>query len=611
MKSDALNEDKILVLITDNYGYLHVFDVTKHQKVSKTKIHDSEIIQSKVSAKKNFIYTLDQSGIIKFTNFSNYSNIITEKKFNLQTSSKTKTNKHSQINQKISFFDMDRKEKNLVFNKGLKIKIVNLDNMSTRTIGTHSSQISQVTFSNDSKFVLSSTEKDYFVYLWDWKSNTNKAPTVSLQLNSLTNKTIIRKVENSADIYHAFSFNNEYVYGHLINLEDINKNKSSNAPLLRNFQLHAPEKNLINLEFDLAEDEFISDRNTSLNLIAVYGNTFVTSNVAVRKIKYANNFKNFVSNEVILPAVRSEANLVNSKLEKGKVIVNKNFAVLNEIEMNENNRNEGTHHSEVEDLTHTNDNEYQLENITSFSTLDEKISLINLIKNSIINNDISTLEWTLDQKDHSIIDTTVRKMNKHLIKLFISKLIEIFQSNLIVKSKTNFLKWIELLFKYHTIVILKMPVDVLNTLRRINSIINSRIKNLDRLVEINKKFEGIMKEINLNQNSQNKKGNQFVTYEPLLIYNESDSEEEIRKKGIIEEEAKKRGLTLTKEKEYVRRKKEFEEDADDVDMFVDEKAFEDDLMMEDLDQMDQDDKNENEKEEDDIDEEDEDFEDDD
>ena len=82
-----------------------------------------------------------------------------------------------------------------------------------------------------------------------------------------------------------------------------------------------------------------------------------------------------------------------------------------------------------------------------------------------------------------------------------------------------------------------------------------------------------------------------------MVYNESDSEEEKKKKNKIQEGATKRGLKLTSEKEYVQRKKEFQEDEGDVDMFVDDKAFENDHMMEDLDEMDENEKEKNSKKE--------------
>jgi hypothetical protein len=337
-------------------------------------------------------------------------------------------------------------------------------------------------------------------------------------------------------------------------------------------------------------------------------------------VKYAKNFKSFVEDEIVLSQVKAEINsrsesTRNLKPEQGRVILNRNSSVLNEIEMSENNTEDLSsgymNKGENQNMTTEVNTYLSLNNANPVSTLDEKISLINLIKNSIINNDISTLEWTLDQKDLSIIETTVRKMNTNIIQLFIAKLIDLFQSNRLTKSKSNFLIWIELLFKYHSVEILQMPVQIINTLKKVKSIVNSRTKSLERLIEVNQKFEGILKEINFDSNGKEKaaRGVDFLVYEPLLVYHESDSEEEKNLKNKIQIEAEKKGLSITKEKEFVRKKKEFSEDVGDVDMFVEDNAFEDDAMMEDLDQLDEEERKDD--KDDDVDDNDEDFEDDD
>ncbi len=615
LKFDITNEEKIILLVTDNYGYLHIFDITKHKKISKSKIHDCEIIQTKISKGKNLIYSLDINGILKISNFSNLSNVFVEKTLtvtNIKNSSK-QTTKINQTNKKISFFDIDRKEKNLVFNRGMKIKILNFEKSTIKTVGMHSSLIGYLSFSSDSKFVVTTTEKDYFVYLWDWKStHMNKTvPTFLLQVNSFINRVILRNVENSSGIYHAFSFNQQYIYGHLINLNTVSNEKDNSSPLIRSFQLHAIDKNLINVDFDPSSSEdFVSDRNAPLNLLVVYGNTFVTSNILIKKIKYANNFKNFVPliNEdgITLNSSNRNVDKNNSTLEQSKIVINSNFSVLNDIEMNEQKGGNSSDDKMMEAETIDNEYENNLNNHEISKSQDEKISLINLIKNSMINNDISTLEWTLDQKDNTIIETTVRKMNKNLIKLFISRLIDLFQSNLLIKSKTNFLKWIELLFKYHSVEILKMPCETLNSLKKINSIINGRTKNLERLIEINQKFEGILKVINYDPKKKTENSN--IIYEPLLVYNESDSEEDKKNKIKIKEATKKRELNITSEKEFNRKRKEISEYVEDADMFVEDNAFVDDAVMDDLD-MEEDEKNQKENGEE-IDE-DEEFEDDD
>jgi hypothetical protein len=114
----------------------------------------------------------------------------------------------------------------------------------------------------------------------------------------------------------------------------------------------------------------------------------------------------------------------------------------------------------------------------------------------------------------------------------------------------------------------------------------------------------------MNSREKTASSNEFLVYEPLLVYHESDSEDDKKTKNKIALEAEKKGLRLTKEKEFVRMKKEFSDDAADVDMFVEDNAFEDDAMMEDLDAIDEEEGKE-EKDEDDIKDDEEEFEDDD
>ena len=196
--------------------------------------------------------------------------------------------------------------------------------------------------------------------------------------------------------------------------------------------------------------------------------------------------------------------------------------------------------------------------------------MLNIIKNSIINNDNSTFEWALDQKDSNLIEMTIKKMDSELINFFISKLIEVFQSNVFFKH--NMLPWLDILFKHHMIEIVRLPKKTQNNLKNIQTLIQNRTKNLDRLEEISYKLENLMELFN--KKKKNSKTENAVTYEPLLVYNESDSEDE--KKTQLKEKMTNKGIKKTNETEFMEKKKaDYEEDVDL--MAEDELDIEDDF----------------------------------
>lgn len=119
-------------------------------------------------------------------------------------------------------------------------------------------------------------------------------------------------------------------------------------------------------------------------------------------------------------------------------------------------------------------------------------------------------------------------MEKDLLLKFVDKLLEVFQSNHVYKK--NLLVWLNFLFTHHFFSLASLNNEKLNSLKQIQSLITFRTKNLNNLLQVQSKLENLVNlfdKIELVQ--ENKKNIHSLSYEPLLVYNESDSEEEINK----------------------------------------------------------------------------------
>jgi hypothetical protein len=585
VKIDSQNSELIYILVSDSKGNLHVINVNKNEKISKLKLHDEEILNFKVSQSKNLVYTLDRNGVIKVTDFINGE---TKQTLNLK-------NKDSQNQNKSKFyhFDVDFNDKNIVFNKNLKIKLYNLENNQIEKLGAHSSDISFLSFSSDGKFVISMTNKDYFINLW-YKKNKNE-PLMTLQKNSLTVLSEMKLMEKG--VYHLFSYNKSIIYGYKLILDEIDPT----VPVKPNFEIEFPEKNLIKCQISNNE---VDNKKFAQNLFVIYGKAFNASSLHTRLIKYSKNARNFKEFENYKITSKDHEN--DRTVKKG-VNVSNSVTILNEIQMSGNFENQTP--------TSTTDNENENVKITpaienkktpkkseeekNISLTDEKISLLNIIKNSIINNDNNTFQWALDQKDINLIENTVKKMETEILRGFISKLIEVFQSNAFFKR--NILPWLQFLFKYHQLEIINLPAKTLVSLRSIQTLIRNRTKNFDRLLEVSSKVENLMNNF---KSKAPVKEEKFQNYEPLLVYNESDDEDEKKEKENIKNKLQTQGIKKTKICEFINKKRsDFEKDTN---MFEDEDVGMDEILDEDMAMEDEPDEDKK-MQVDDIDEEEEDF----
>ena len=197
-----------------------------------------------------------------------------------------------------------------------------------------------------------------------------------------------------------------------------------------------------------------------------------------------------------------------------------------------------------------------------------------MIKTSIINNDSSNLDWALDQKDVKTIENTVNLMDKEILQLFICKLVEKFQSANIMKR--NFVIWIDCLFRSHFYTILTLPKEIQEKLITMQVLINSRTKNFVKLIEVKSKLESIL---SLFSNKQGEKPIQNVDNAedtPMLLYNESDSDEEKNKqfnlklkKNKIKESAIE-NVALNKKKKCNQINDKVEKEIDDEILNIDD-----------------------------------------
>jgi len=124
-------------------------------------------------------------------------------------------------------------------------------------------------------------------------------------------------------------------------------------------------------------------------------------------------------------------------------------------------------------------------------------------------------------------------MDSELIANFISKIIDILQSNIFYRK--NIIPWIKLIFEKHFALILNLPNRSIENFNIIKQLISNRTQYKDKL----EKLQGKLKFINDYYFEKSKirthpENEEKKEYTPLLEYFESDDEEtDIKNKGII------------------------------------------------------------------------------
>jgi len=388
--------------------------------MNQYKIHESPIVDFKIPSKfsnhkhsiitgnyqinsKSLIYSLDKNATIK--TFDLYSGEIF-KNFKLI----------KEANYKI-LFDVDYDEKYLVFSKGTKIRLLSLDNIAknnfnvksnTTKIGMHSQEIINLKFSSDGKFILSSTLRDYIISVWHLKNKDT--PLFTFQNSFLPLDNFMIKINKG--IYHAISVSRENISVFKIDLKEIDPNEPLKAAFLAEF----PQKNLVGISYhdiiskekkDFIDYNDLENKNNDKIISAFYGNLLKLER---KNICYSEKSNKEDVKRAEIKILIDEKALNNENRNKSNkndniknVVVNSNkFKILNEIDMS---KNEIVNEAENRNLKKSQnqglliiDNKNSKNQNNELANSDTKISLINIIRNSLINNDINQFEWALDQK---------------------------------------------------------------------------------------------------------------------------------------------------------------------------------------------------------------------
>ena len=393
------------LIVTDIKGYFYIYNINKNLLVNQFKIHDSAIMNFKISPNritssgkntyKSLIYSIDSNGILKI--------------FELNSGEEIKSAKLLKEGKGKILFDIDDEEKLLVFSKNTKIKLLSLDSLTKKNpqnikslivnIGMHSQEITSLKFSSDSRFILSSTVRDYIVSVWHLKNKETPLFTFQNQIFPLENFMI--KINKGT--YHAVSLNREMISIYRINLKEIDPNE----PLRPLFIAKFPQKNLLKINYEdlifAGKNKDIIDYNTLENLKnsdkviqAIYGNLIKCE---IKSINYSPKGDKDDVKEMEISIKLKEDNINQENKSKNKnVIVNpNNLKILNEVEMSkleaiDSQGKEKEDNKKFEILVEKEEENKELTN------KDTKISLLNIIRNSLINNDFNQFEWALDQK---------------------------------------------------------------------------------------------------------------------------------------------------------------------------------------------------------------------
>jgi hypothetical protein len=127
------------------------------------------------------------------------------------------------------------------------------------------------------------------------------------------------------------------------------------------------------------------------------------------------------------------------------------------------------------------------------------------------------------------VDNTLRSMESSDIEAFLVKIIENFESSTMFKK--NLVMWLDSLLKLHFLNILSLPAKTLDKLKNLQTLIKNRTKSLNKVIEVKSKLENLMTLFGANKSiktSAQTQSNEFKTYTPMAIYNESDSEDDFK-----------------------------------------------------------------------------------
>ena len=160
------------------------------------------------------------------------------------------------------------------------------------------------------------------------------------------------------------------------------------------------------------------------------------------------------------------------------------------------------------------------------------VTLLSPLTNALINKDNDSFIWCVSQNDPMLVQRTVMKMDGAVIKMFIEKVIELFQSSNV--QNRNVLMWIKNIFAFHKYQIMSMDNSTIMNLVRVKNLIVNQTKHLMKLKRIKTTLDRIYSDMKDDGHT-----NDEETKEAMLVYVESDDEEEKEmvdnKKRMMEE----------------------------------------------------------------------------
>jgi hypothetical protein len=166
-------------------------------------------------------------------------------------------------------------------------------------------------------------------------------------------------------VYHCFCYNKKFIFGYKLILSELSLDK----PQVPELEISFAENNLLALE-----------KNSTESLFFVYGNPFLLKS---KVVKYAKNTREFKETSIQIQKI-NKINQENLKMkgERG----HKDEKVLGEIDMNENIEETVEVNSEFKTILQKI-KESKKENEATNKMNDSKISLLNVLRNAVINND--------------------------------------------------------------------------------------------------------------------------------------------------------------------------------------------------------------------------------
>jgi len=176
-------------------------------------------------------------------------------------------------------------------------------------------------------------------------------------------------------VYHCFCYNKKLIFGYKLIISELNPDMPQNPQL----EISFAENNLLALE-----------KNSSDSIFFVYGTPFLLKSKVVR---YAKSNREFKESSIQIQKISKS----NQLQEKNKESQEQNQKVLGDIEMDDNKEYDVEINSEFKTiLQKIKESKKEIESNNKIS--DSKISLLNVLRNAVINNDNKAFDWALNQK---------------------------------------------------------------------------------------------------------------------------------------------------------------------------------------------------------------------